>query len=295
MGLEDAHMPTGSEEHSGIQRAGITFTVDPVTQAEKLIWTETLADSLSRRLQRKILVLPEERQSVINTVRDSLEARSDSFDETMRSKIIAKLGSRSHPFVDAVHVAFSQHRPLALSPDAIWLLIAQGFGHHVAENFGSLRPRLVRYKCKRELAVESFDLTLASFQEAIAGFSSLIQQEIDPVLHETLICDFSTTRPTMRTASEVALMDTFSSYFTYDMSCVCGVPKITQEGTSSDWRRIRARRRKPMATRWLRDGLLTSFHTLAMLPDVAGTTFSNMIATTGRCLSSKESRPRACE
>jgi len=56
-----------------------------------------------------------------------------------------------------------------------------------------------------------------------------------------LICDFSTTTPAIRTASEVVLMDAFSSYFTYVMACICGIPKITIEGTADDWQRIRAR------------------------------------------------------
>jgi hypothetical protein len=60
-------------------------------------------------------------------------------------------------------------------------------------------------------------------------------------LHEALICNFSTTSPAIRTASEVALMDSFSSYFTYSMNCVCGIPKITIEGTPADWQAIRAR------------------------------------------------------
>jgi hypothetical protein len=56
-----------------------------------------------------------------------------------------------------------------------------------------------------------------------------------------LVCDFSTTTPAIRTASEVALMDTFASYFDYAMMCVCGIPKITIEGSLDDWQRIRAR------------------------------------------------------
>src|SRR4051812_17765611 len=31
-----------------------------------------------------------------------------------------------HPVVAAVHMAFSDHRPLCLSPDILWLMIAQG-------------------------------------------------------------------------------------------------------------------------------------------------------------------------
>jgi hypothetical protein len=148
---------------------------------------------------------------------------------------------QSHSLIDAVHMAFSQHRPLTLSPDAIWLVIQQGFGHHVAENAEELRGRLVRHEGKKALCVATQDLSLESFNHAIAKYSELIRREIDPVLHETLICDFSTTSPSIRTASEVALMDTFSSYFTYGMMCVCGIPTITIEGTPTDWQRMRER------------------------------------------------------
>jgi hypothetical protein len=238
---ESASVPLETEIDPKTGSSGITFVVDSVTQADKPVWCETLAGSLARRFQRKTLVLPGERDDVINKMIDSLIESPRPIDEKERARMMSRLGSRCHPFVDAVHIAFSDHRPLALSPDAIWLLIAQGFSHHVAENAESLRPRLVRHKGKRELKVEASDLTLAGFEKAISGFSSLIHQEIDSVLHETLICNFSTTTPAVRTASEVALMDSFSSYFTYGFMCVCGIPKITIQGTPADWRRIRAR------------------------------------------------------
>jgi hypothetical protein len=224
-------------------RAGITFAVDAVTPAEKAIWSEPLAESVRRRFLREVLVLPEDQKEVINAVVDSSHERIRSMpmDEKRKAIWLGSLVSRCHPFIDAVHIAFSQHRPLTISPDAIWLVIAQGFSHHVSENAEKLRSRLVRHEGKRELVVGVSDLTLASFERAIAGFSSLIKGEIDHVLHETLICDFSTTSPAIRTASEVALMDSFSSYFTYSMFSICGIPKITIEGTVEDWQRIRAR------------------------------------------------------
>src|SRR5262245_3101682 len=35
-------------------------------------------------------------------------------------------------------------------------------------------------------------------------------------------------------------MDCYSSYFTYKMVCVCGIPSITVRGSLNDWRNIRA-------------------------------------------------------
>lgn len=232
---ETASVSVRAEEQPEMGESGVAFAVDSVMPAGEPIWTETLADSLARRLQSKILVLPEQQQPVINTVFDLLKER-------LPAKLdMRHIGSRCHPLIDALHVAFSQHRPLTLSPDSIWLVIAQGFGHHVAENAESLRHRLVRHEGRRELIAEVEDLSLASFEHTSASFSSQIRQATDPVLHETLICDFSTTSAAIRTASEVALMDSFSSYFEYTMRCICGIPKITIEGTPEDWQRIRAR------------------------------------------------------
>ena len=176
------------------ERSGITFPVDAVAPAKKPIWTESLADSLNRRFRRRILVLPEREKPVANATVNFIKQQGRAgFD-------IARAGSRCHPLIDAVHVAFSEHRPLTLSPDSIWLAIAQGFGHHVTENSEALRDRLVRHQGKRQLVTTVEDLSLSSFEGAIAGFSSQIREASDPVLHETLVCDFSTTTPAIRTA-----------------------------------------------------------------------------------------------
>ena len=149
--------------------------------------------------------------------------------------------NRCHPLIDAVSTAFAQHRPLTLSPDSIWLAIEQGFSHHIAENAEALRRRLVRHSGKRVLTATISELSLAGFQGAISSFSAQIRDASDPVLHETLLCDFSTTSPLIRTASEVVLMDCYSSYFNYSMGFICGIPKITVTGSLGAWERIRAR------------------------------------------------------
>ena len=86
-----------------------------------------------------------------------------------------------------------------------------------------------------------FDFDPASWQNSIADFSAQIREASDPVVHETLLCDFSTTTPAIRTASEAVMMDSYDCYFEYVAVCVCGIPEITVEGTSDDWRRMRAR------------------------------------------------------
>jgi hypothetical protein len=226
-------------KHSQKRRSdsGITFVVDDVAPAEKPIWTERLADNLPRRLRRKIYALSEPERHVANYVADEI---LKLFPQAGSNPLPLPV-SRSHSLMDTIHTAFSQHRPLTLSPDCIWLVFAQGFSHHLAENAEALRHRLVRHQGRRELQARVTDLTLASFEQAIQSFSAQIRAATDPVLHETLVCNFSTTTPVTRTASEVVLMDSYSNYFTYRMGCICGIPKITLTGTPDDWQSIRER------------------------------------------------------
>jgi hypothetical protein len=148
---------------------------------------------------------------------------------------------RCHPLINAVQTAFSQHRPLLLSPDCIWLTIAQGFSHHITGNAEGLRNRLIRHEGKRRLKENLWQWSPENCGRAVARLSAQIREASDPVSHETLVCDFSTTTPEIRTASEVALMDTYTSYFTYEMHCLCGIPAIALTGTVVDWQRVRDR------------------------------------------------------
>jgi hypothetical protein len=217
-----------------------SFAVDDVRPAEKPIWTEPMHASISKRLGREVLLMPGGEKPVINALVNSLLARPHLADETAE-QLAAEAVSSGHPLVDAISYAFSEHRPLTVSPDAIWLVIAQGFSRHITKSAEAMRGRLVRHEGSRELTATISQLDLDSFRAGIADFSTQIRQASDPVLLETVVCDFTTTTPDVRTASEIVLMDTYSKYFTYTFRCVCGIPKVTLLGSVEDWQNIRAR------------------------------------------------------
>ena len=149
-----------------------------------------------------------------------------------------------HPLIAAAHLAFSEHRPLVLSPDVIWVTIAQGFAQHVRLSPEQYRTLLVRHEGKRQLTVERSDLHRGSpenpWTEVVAEFAGQLRREVGE-LAERFLCDFSTTGPVERTVSEVALLDVLQPYFSYNVVCVCGVPSVTLEGTPADWRKLRAK------------------------------------------------------
>jgi hypothetical protein len=190
--------------------------------------------SLSRRFKREIVVLPHPTLPVVN-------APYDSFHQQFPDKKFDEAGSRCHSLIEAVQIAFSQHRPLVLSPDCVWLVIAEGFSHHVHEHAEAFRGRLVRHQGKLALKEDIYGENLEAFEHGIAGLSEQIRRETDPAVHDTLICDFSTTTTESRIASQVALMDAYSDYFKYTLHCVCGIPAITLTGTTEDWQRMRER------------------------------------------------------
>lgn len=255
------------------ESALITFRVDDVTPAADRLWMSTLRESLEMRSGSRILIMPEgdipalaaEGYFVPRTKAGKNENGSDVQEplrrvgvysqgitksaflqnvDTSEAAILKRMATGSpmlHPLMQAIHLAFSQHRPLILSPDSIWLTIVQGFGHHVHENAEALRGRIVSHEGKKDLVVETRSLDAEDWPLLTAQFSAAIRDNSNEVLYETLMCKFSTTTPNIQTAMEIALMDVYERYFNYIMMCVCGIPKITLEGTVADWRRMRER------------------------------------------------------
>ena len=137
--------------------------------------------------------------------------------------------------------AWCQHRPVVLTPDAIWLIICQQFSHIVNENPEKYRGVLVNHEGKKELKVESNDLfsNQADWEGLISRFTAEIDKYTNNGLATTLVADFSTTGTDERIASEVTLMDVVKPYFDYTaVYVVCGIPSITLTGTPDDWRKV---------------------------------------------------------
>lgn len=163
-----------------------------------------------------------------------------SHDES--SEVILAAGAATHGLVNAVYVAFSQHRPLVLTPDAIWMTLAQGFAHHITNHAEALRSSVVQHKGKISLEATTEELLTPEHWAVVAQqWSEGIKQHVRGDLYQLMLCDFSTTSPVIRTASQVVMMDAFQQYFDYELSCICGIPSVTVKGSVADWIRIRKR------------------------------------------------------
>ncbi len=153
---------------------------------------------------------------------------------TPERRLVRTLGA--HGLLAAVHESFSFHRRLVLSPDHIWLCVAQAVGRHVMAN-AELRGRFVAHEGKRELEVERRDFVESGHNDwpaAIGTFSAALR-EILGEAHGIFVSESSTTDATARTAAEIVMMGAVQQYFTYSVASLCGIPEITLEGTPEDW------------------------------------------------------------
>lgn len=178
-----------------------------------------------------------------------LEAKQEEqkklYPEACGASSLRLLGSTDHPLVNLFRYAWSEHRPLSLSPDAVWLTIAQGLARHIEANAEALRYKFVEHEGKQKITISADDFVKGSAENnwprVFGQFSEELRVRIVPKRHDLIISNFSTTTPTHLVASEVVLMDALSSYFEYGITTACGFPTITLEGTQKDWEDIRAR------------------------------------------------------
>lgn len=154
-------------------------------------------------------------------------------------------GFSFHPLVASVHMAYQGHRPLVLTPDAIWITILQGMTQCISQDPEAARPFLVAHQDKRLLRVRLDHFVKGSAQncwpEAFRSFQDQMAEWTLPEAWQILRARFSTTGPLEAAAQAVMLMSALQSYFDYEIYTMCGIPRITLEGSADDWADLRRR------------------------------------------------------
>lgn len=197
----------------------ITFAVTSVDRAKERLSATTVVESMSERANR------------------SFEAGA------CNSPTLVESGDM-HGLIEAVHTAFDLHYPLVLSPDDVWLCLAQGLAMHVNLHAELLRPRFVQHSGKTKLVVRRDDFVKGSPTNDWPGvFSELSDRIAEHVgkKRDLFVSNFSTTGAIERAASEIVLFDAMQQYFDYSLLTMCGIPEITLLGTVEDWISIRTR------------------------------------------------------
>jgi hypothetical protein len=148
-----------------------------------------------------------------------------------------------HSFFYGLYNAYAEHRPFILSPDIIWLLIIQGFSHHINFNSKKLRNKFVDFDEKLTLVIVNERLSLKNenspWHEIFPEFTQKINELFGNNLVDTITSNFSTTTENELIASQITLMHSVKSFVEYlAFGAICGIPEITLEGTTEDWENI---------------------------------------------------------
>ena len=216
------------------ENGSITFRVDPDLP-------EPLGESLSYKMKNS--------DELVREILDKSEIRGE------KQRVVAwGIGDEKYaqygqnPFFKGMIDAFADHRPVVLTPDAIWFLICQGFAHWVNDNPEELRDLFVDHEGKIDLVVQSGKELLsgeADWEAIVDSFYVQIRDNTKGDIADIMSAPFSTTGVNEHMVSQIALMETVKSYFDYIVIYLsCGIPSVTLKGTPDDWQSILDRTRK---------------------------------------------------
>ena len=201
--------------------------------------------SITFNVNEKALRSLGEKKLVTSPIQAAFNVRTKSEVEACGANRESVVSSTpGHCFVSAVHLSYDQHYPLILTPDTVWLTIAQGFGNHVNANAEKLRKRFVSHEGKKMILIDEPSFAKGypdnNWQGTFGQFSEEISKFIGKK-RDLIVNDFSTTGLVEKAASELVLMDGMKSYFKYAVRTLCEIPNITLTGTVEDWKNIRTR------------------------------------------------------
>ena len=165
---------------------------------------------------------------------------SSSFGQGDQTRIVVNdcVGTQNG-LVDVVLAAHNQHHALVLRPDDIWLAIMSQFSFFVNKNAEQLRGRFVAHTGQKHIELEVFPPALFDGAYLAPAFAKELTKHITDIgLCKWIVPEFSTTTVTDQIVGCVILMGAMKKYFSYGVSCTCGIPRITLEGTKNDWEEL---------------------------------------------------------
>ena len=223
----------------------ITFEVERDLEKPKCYLEKTPIKLILNDLfkKRKTRINPITREEIYLNANEPLEIFHSTFDT--KEEEFYNFGKRS--LIQGLIVAYKNHYPITITPDMIWLLIAQGFSRFMEKHENLVRERFVNFTGKKDLKVERLSYSPYSASKEvwdgiIKEFVQKIEENVGKEVIDTLECNFSTTTQLAKVTSQVTIMSAMKHYFTYRLLMAgCGISNITLEGSLQDWEKIKSK------------------------------------------------------
>ncbi|GBB86475.1 hypothetical protein RclHR1_12900002 [Rhizophagus clarus] len=148
-------------------------------------------------------------------------------------------------FAAAILQAYSSNQHLFLTPDDVWLIIAQGISQHINNNSEKYRQRIVNHQGKKKVEICGEDLfeddEENNWIQLFDRLNNAVRELIS--IKDLLTCNFTTSNQPSKISSDLVLLNTVRSNSTYEkniksLSDSYGIYKITLDGTLDDWLKI---------------------------------------------------------
>ena len=194
----------------------IKFDVSDVEIAKEYLVTNESHKIFENKLGKEIMFLPKEHENIqlVNTKYNGL--------------------------IFAAHQCYSQHRPLVLTPDLIWLAITQGVSIHINKNFKTLKNKIFKPNKPKKLIVRNDSLSYGSehWEDLINSLANKTSKYTNEDFYSFFVPNFSTTTQVNTTAYQINLLNSYKKAFAYVGESGCGIPYIRITGEKKDWELI---------------------------------------------------------
>ena len=155
------------------------------------------------------------------------------------------------PVLEGFYTAHTNHYPLRITPDDIWLLIVQAFSNHVNVNYKELRKYFVDFNGTKELIIDDNDayffkdIKKENLEKFIEKIIEKLKEHLGKEIVDLLTPEFTSTTQDSIIICNLTIMCVFKKYFEYKRRTAgCGIPYITLEGTAEDYKKIKSKAAK---------------------------------------------------
>jgi len=192
------------------------FNVDDVDEPDNLLNVSPIKDIIENKTEEKIMFFPEEQKNF-------------GLVDCMDNGLIA-----------TIHTCYDQHRPLLLSPDAIWLTICQSVSIHINKHFEQYKGKLLKNGEPIILRFrdDSLEYKSKSWVNIINLLSKQTQEYTKSDYYSFFVPKFSTTDNIRTVAYQITMLECFRKAFVYIADSGCGIPNISLSGEKKDWETI---------------------------------------------------------
>ena len=188
-------------------------------------------DLMDLELKRRTATI-KDRDQVVHTLSEPIQRDvwfNDLPKPVVRCEVPAGQEAYHTNYMNYLVLCHGRHYGVVVSPETLWFTVLSELAVHIKKNAEKYRSVFTTSDEKQEVSVLSLDPEVMPIHILMAHTAALC-----PVDADLFIPAFSTHTEQSLVASKALFLDAVSPYYSYSMY-MCGIPKISLQGTKEDW------------------------------------------------------------